>query len=89
MLLIPCPHCGNRNEDEFVCAGDANRIRPANPDDLTDNEWQDYLYNNTNTKGWVRERWWHVKGCGRWIELNRNNVTHEIRESGQDDSHES
>jgi sarcosine oxidase subunit delta len=80
MLLIPCPFCGNRNEDEFICGGDADRIRPQNPEVLTDHEWQDYLYNNTNTKGWVRERWWHVKGCGSWFEINRNNVTHEIRE---------
>jgi len=78
MLLIPCPYCGNRNEDEFVCGGDADRIRPQEPAKLSEEEWQDYLYNNTNAKGWINERWWHYKGCGKWILLRRNNVTHEI-----------
>ncbi len=79
MLLVPCPFCGNRNEDEFVCAGDADRVRPKDPATLSESQWTDYLYNNTNTKGWVRERWWHHKGCGQWFEINRNNVTHEIK----------
>ncbi len=80
MLLIPCPHCGERNEHEFVCGGDAERMRPPSPQDLDDAAWQDYLYNNTNTKGWVRERWWHVLGCGRWFEIERHTATHAIRQ---------
>ncbi|NIQ75542.1 MAG: sarcosine oxidase subunit delta [Gammaproteobacteria bacterium] len=79
MMLIPCPWCGLRNEDEFHCGGEAGRRRPGRPDDLSDLEWSDYLYNNENSKGWVRERWWHHKGCNRWFEIERNNVTHEIR----------
>lgn len=79
MLLIPCPHCGPRHEDEFHCGGEACRRRPADPDSLDDLQWADYLYNNDNNKGWVRERWWHYQGCNRWFEIERNNVTHEIR----------
>ena len=80
MMLIPCPWCGPRNEDEFHCGGETSRQRPADPDALDDLQWADYLYNNDNIKGWVCERWWHYKGCNRWFEIERNNVTHAIRE---------
>ena len=85
MMQIPCPYCGLRNEDEFFCAGEASRKRPKNPDSLSDQEWTDYLYNSDNIKGWVRERWWHQKGCQRWFEIRRNNVTHQIAELADGD----
>ena len=78
MMLIPCPWCGPRNENEFLCGGEAERRRPADPQSLATAQWADYLYNNTNAKGVVRERWWHQKGCLRWFEIDRNTVTHEI-----------
>ena len=31
MLLIACPHCGNRPETEFRCGGQAHIARPADP----------------------------------------------------------
>jgi sarcosine oxidase subunit delta len=78
MLLIPCPHCGPRNEDEFLCWSDADPRRPANPDALSDAEWADYVYMRANTKGRVTERWMHVKGCRRWLLVERDTVTHAI-----------
>ena len=50
MLEIPCPWCGPRNESEFVCAGEADRKRPPDPEAETDEAWADYLFNSTTPK---------------------------------------
>ena len=81
MLLINCPHCGERNEDEFLYGRDAAYRRPANPDVLTDREWCAYIYCVPNTKGWADEYWWHVHGCNRWIIVRRNSGNNELRSS--------
>ena len=80
MLLIPCPYCGPRNENEFLHGGEADRRRPEQPNNSNDEEWTDYLYNSSNIKGWVRERWWHKHGCNRWFELERNTANHAVRQ---------
>ena len=74
MILINCPHCGERNEDEFVYGGDVKRRRPEDPDALSDELWNAYIYYVPNTKGWADEHWWHVRGCNRWIEVRRNSI---------------
>ncbi len=78
MLLIPCPWCGERDEDEFTYGGEAHIARPASPDALTDAEWADYLFMRKNTKGLFQERWMHAHGCRRWFNMVRDTVTHEI-----------
>jgi sarcosine oxidase, subunit delta len=77
MLNIPCPFCGLRDETEFIYGGPSHVIRP----DLTasDFEWTRYLYHRANTKGPYRERWHHSFGCGRWFNILRDTVTHEIQ----------
>ena len=77
MLLIPCPWCGERDEVEFRYGGEAH-ISRANPDDVDDAAWADYLYMRANPKGIFAERWVHTQGCRRWFELTRDTVTHEI-----------
>ena len=83
-MLIPCPWCGPRNEDEFTWGGEASRVRPDDPSELTHGQWADYMYNNLNEKGWAIERRCHSKGCEQWFEIRRNNVTHEIVSSESD-----
>lgn len=78
MLLINCPYCGYRDETEFHYGGEANIIRPSNPDDLSDNEWADYLFMRKNTKGLYNERWSHSAGCRRWFIVQRNTITNKI-----------
>ena len=77
MMLIPCPCCGPRNEDEFTCWSEAVP-RPAAPSSLSDAEWTDFVYTHRNPKGPVREQWWHARGCRRWILVERDTLTHEI-----------
>ena len=77
MMLIPCPFCGPRNEDEFLCWSE--RVpRPADPSALSDAEWGDFVYHHDNPKGRVREQWWHARGCQRWLIVERDTLTHEI-----------
>ena len=35
MLLIECPWCGERDQTEFSCHGEAHITRPRDPDALT------------------------------------------------------
>ena len=77
MMLIPCPFCGPRNEDEFSCWSEVSR-RPEDPSSLSDAQWVDHVYHHRNPKGRAREQWWHARGCRRWIVVERDTLTHAI-----------
>ena len=78
MLLIPCPHCGERSESEFSYGGESHIARPRDPALASDAEWADYLYMRRNTKGVLFERWLHAHGCRRWFNIARHTVTYDI-----------
>lgn len=78
MLLIPCPHCGPRNESEFRYGAEAHIARPKDPESISDQEWADYVFLRDNTKGVILERWVHSAGCRRWFNLARDTVTYEV-----------
>lgn len=78
MIIIECPFCGPRDECEFVYGGPVREKRPSSTQHLTDDDWLDYLLVPANPIGDVAERWWHARGCGSWITLLRNTVTHEV-----------
>lgn len=78
MLQIDCPWCGSRDQTEFGYGGEAHIMRPEDPDALTDDQWADYLFNRTNTKGVHAEQWCHTAGCRRWFNALRDTVTYEI-----------
>ena len=40
--------------------------------------WQDMLYLRTNPAGETRDLWYHETGCGSWLLVTRNTVTHAI-----------
>lgn len=71
MLLIACPFCGPRNENEFVCSGEAIK-RPIAPAALDDAGWTEFLYLRDNAKGPHDEQWWHRHGCRQWFSARRN-----------------
>jgi heterotetrameric sarcosine oxidase delta subunit len=85
MLQITCPFCGPRNESEFVHGGPAKPRRPENVAGIGDAHWVDYLTVPVNPQGPLREKWWHLRGCGRWVTLTRDTVTHDIIEEGEHD----
>ena len=83
MLKINCPFCGPRNEIEFVHGGPLKARRPDDPGALREREWIEYLTVPENPLGPVQERWWHVRGCGRWLTITRDTRSHEILGHGQ------
>ena len=76
MLRIPCPYCGDRDEAEFRCGGEATDAIPE--PGASDGAWSDYLFNRDNPKGLVHELWCHSYGCNQWFYLVRDTVTHRI-----------
>lgn len=78
MLVIPCPYCGPRDQDEFVYGGEAHRARPAEPQALSDAEWADFVFMRDNAKGPHRERWCHAAGCGRWFNVIRSTASDRV-----------
>jgi sarcosine oxidase subunit delta len=78
MLLIPCPYCGDRPEIEFSYGGEAHVIRAENPAVLDDQQWSEFLYMRKNPKGPHSERWRHVHGCGRFLNVVRDTTNDNI-----------
>lgn len=77
MLLIPCPHCGPRDEIEFRCGGESHIARP-NADSASDQEWTSYLFYRQNPRGVLYERWHHLYGCRQWFNVARDTTSHDV-----------
>ena len=77
MLLIPCPHCGPRDEGEFTYGGPKRRLPTL---DLTADtqDWHRALHVGLNARGPITEIWYHSSGCETWIEVPRDTATHQI-----------
>ena len=78
MLYINCPHCGMRSQNEFSYGGDASVIRPLLEKEVSDKEWDDFVYNRKSLRGKHLELWQHIFGCRQWIKAERDTATHEI-----------
>jgi heterotetrameric sarcosine oxidase delta subunit len=76
MIVIPCPHCGPRNHDEFAYAGDAGLTPPAPDAPLAD--WSAYIYIRDNPRSAHRELWRHSYGCGAYLVVERDTRTHAV-----------
>jgi heterotetrameric sarcosine oxidase delta subunit len=78
MMLIQCPFCGPRSQEEFLCGGQAHINRPEHPEAESDRDWAHYQFVRENPRGLHAERWLHLYGCGQWFHLLRDTRTHEI-----------
>ena len=78
MLLIQCPWCGPRDENEFSYGGEANLLMPSEPESVSDSAWAKYLFFRKNTKGAHLEQWAHSYGCRRWFNVKRNTISYKI-----------
>lgn len=75
MMSIPCPHCGPRNQEEFAFHRSVDGVvRLEDAPDVA----MAALYTRTNPRGSERELWVHAHGCGEWLWLTRDRVTHAI-----------
>lgn len=73
-MRVPCPHCGPRSIEEWV-----HGEIPTVPDTIIDPDRRDVDrgYMHTNVHGAVREAWFHLSGCRRWVTLWRDTRTDE------------
>lgn len=79
-MRLPCPLCGERDRREFYYQGAAVMLdRPAR--DADRQAWDDYLHNRDNPAGETRDLWHHEAGCGAWIVVSRNTVTHAVTDA--------
>ena len=76
MLYINCPHCGMRSQNEFSYGGDASVKRPELNKEVSDQEWDDFVYNRKSLRGKHLELWQHISGCRQWIKVERDTATH-------------
>jgi len=79
MLILRCPYCHeDRDELEFSCLGEAFIERPEHPDQINDEQWADYLFMRSNTRGWFWEQWQHSAGCRKIFAVRRHTVSYRI-----------
>jgi sarcosine oxidase subunit delta len=76
MQIFPCPFCGPRDEGEFHYVGEP-KARPEPASSVSDAEWADYLYFNSNTKGLAREIWLHLT-CMEMFAMTRDTATNAV-----------
>ena len=69
MLYIKCPHCGLRSQNEFAYGGDASVKRPELNKEISDQEWDEFVYLRKSPRGKHLELWHHVSGCRQWIKV--------------------
>ena len=51
MLEIKCPYCGKRSQNEFAYGGDATIKRPKLNTEVSDEEWDTFVYYRKNPRG--------------------------------------
>jgi heterotetrameric sarcosine oxidase delta subunit len=74
-FLLPCPHCGPRDVNEFSYAGEVT-VRPKGRPSLR--ELTSYVYFRRNVAGVQREWWYHRLGCEAWFQAERDTRTNEV-----------
>lgn len=77
MQRFPCPFCGLRDEREFAFAAEAGKTRPDTTQDVSAEDWADYLYTVNNPKGASREIWVHLP-CSEVFLMERDTVSMDV-----------
>ena len=76
-MRIDCPLCGTRDRREFYYSGHATALaRPA--PDAGAQAWDGYLHNRENPAGITEDLWHHEFGCGAWLAVRRDTVSHAV-----------
>lgn len=79
-MRIPCPHCGERDVQEFSYLGDATLVRPDGLE-ASAAAMHDYVYLRDNAAGPHREFWYHLAGCHAWLAVTRDTRSHDVIEA--------
>lgn len=78
MIRIPCPFCGERDHSEFTYGGDGSIQYPSLDGSVDD--WIEAVFMRENRCGMQWETWHHNNGCRMWLLVERDTMTHEIRQ---------
>ena len=76
-MRIPCPHCGERDVQEFSYLGDATLVR-RDEAHVSMEAMHEHVYLRDNPAGPHRELWYHAAGCHAWLVVTRDTRTHAI-----------
>ena len=79
-MRLPCPNCGSRDIREFTYRGHESFLHRPRGEASGDwsEAWDAHLHLRDNPAGPTRDLWYHDQGCGAWLVVDRNTVTHEI-----------
>ena len=72
MKILNCPLNGPRNISEFICFGEVTNM--PNPNDMSDEQWADFIWMSNNTAGVVQEWWCHAATSYWFIAERKVNV---------------
>ena len=76
-MRLTCPLCGARDSREFTYLGAAClQDRPV--EDAGAEAFHAYVHLRDNPAGRNAELWQHTMGCGAWLRVERDTVTHEV-----------
>ena len=67
-----------RSQNEFAYGGDASVKRPGLNKEISDLEWDSFVYLRKSLRGKHSELWHHISGCRQWFKAQRDTATHEI-----------
>ena len=76
-MRITCPLCGDRDRREFYYMGAADAMKRPSPD-AGDDAWDAYMHLRDNPAGLTRELWCHEGGCGSWLVVTRDTISHGV-----------
>ena len=77
-MRIPCPLCGPRDRREFYYYGASDFLHRPAPESPPE-AWDKHLHLRDNPAGVTKDLWYHETGCGSWLLITRNTVTHEMQ----------
>lgn len=75
MKLLTCPINGPRPVSEFLYWGELREM--PDPDQTSDAQWADYVFNRNGDAG-VKKEWWCHTPSGVWFIAERNTTADRV-----------
>lgn len=76
-MRLTCPICGERDRREFYYVG---AYLPRPEEGAEPEAWHDYVHLRDNPAGETRDLWQHEAGCGAFVVVTRDTVTHAVHD---------
>ena len=66
------------NKDINLAGCIISSVVPNLNKEISDQDWDNFVYNRKSLRGKHWELWQHLSGCRQWIKVERDTSTHEI-----------